>query len=64
MVGLEIKRGLLIGEMSALRQAAFPLIAAFGGVIIPSTTFFGVTCVPSHSAADAVDVYIATGGTT
>lgn len=36
LVGLEIKREVLIGELSSLRQAAFPLIAAIGGAIVPA----------------------------
>src|SRR6516162_6918411 len=36
LVGLEIKREVLIGELSSLRRAAFPLIAAVGGAIVPA----------------------------
>ena len=36
VVGLEIKREVLIGELSSLRQAAFPLTAALGGAIVPA----------------------------
>jgi Na+:H+ antiporter, NhaA family len=36
LVGLEIKREVLIGELSSLRQAAFPLISALGGAIVPA----------------------------
>jgi len=36
LVGLEIKREVLIGELSSLRQAAFPLMAAIGGAIVPA----------------------------
>src|SRR5580693_8479636 len=36
LVGLEIKREILIGELSSLRQAAFPFIAALGGTIVPA----------------------------
>jgi NhaA family Na+:H+ antiporter len=31
LVGLEIKRELLIGELSTFKQAAFPFMAAIGG---------------------------------
>jgi NhaA family Na+:H+ antiporter len=34
-VGLEIKREALVGELSNLRQALLPIIAACGGMIIP-----------------------------
>jgi len=42
LVGLEIKREVLIGELSSLRQAAFPLIAAVGGAILPAMIYVGV----------------------
>ncbi len=39
VIGLELKRELLIGEINSLRKAAFPFIAALGGVIIPVALF-------------------------
>lgn len=36
VVGLEIKRQILVGELSSPRQAALPLIAALGGMIAPA----------------------------
>ena len=39
LVGLEIKREILIGELSSLKQAAFPLIAAVGGTIVPALIY-------------------------
>src|SRR3970040_1116180 len=36
VVGLEIKRELLHGELSTRRQAALPIIAAIGGMLIPA----------------------------
>jgi NhaA family Na+:H+ antiporter len=41
VVGLEIKRELLIGELSNLRAAALPIIAALGGVLVPALIFAG-----------------------
>lgn len=35
LIGLELKRELLVGEINSLKKAAFPLIAALGGVIVP-----------------------------
>lgn len=35
LIGLELKRELLIGEINTLKKAAFPLIAALGGVLVP-----------------------------
>ena len=34
-VGLEIKREILVGELSSFRQALLPIIAACGGMIVP-----------------------------
>ncbi len=36
VIGLEIKREVLVGELSSLRQAALPLAAALGGSILPA----------------------------
>ena len=35
LIGLELKRELLIGEINTLKKAAFPFIAALGGVLVP-----------------------------
>ena len=43
LVGLEIKREVLIGELSSLGQAAFPFIAAVGGTIVPALFYLSVT---------------------
>ena len=40
-VGLEIKREILVGELSSFRQAMLPIIAAFGGMIVPVLLFYG-----------------------
>jgi NhaA family Na+:H+ antiporter len=40
MVGLEIKRELLKGELSRLNQAILPVVAAAGGMIVPAIFFF------------------------
>ena len=41
-VGLEIKREILVGELSSFRQAILPIIAAVGGMIIPVVLFFSI----------------------
>ena len=35
LIGLELKRELFIGEINTVKKAAFPLVAALGGVIVP-----------------------------
>lgn len=39
-VGLEIKREILVGELSSLRKALLPVVAACGGMLIPVALFF------------------------
>jgi NhaA family Na+:H+ antiporter len=42
LVGLEIKREILMGELSSLRQAAFPFVAALGGSVVPALIYIGL----------------------
>lgn len=39
LVGLEIKRELIEGELSSPKQAALPLFAALGGMLVPALIF-------------------------
>jgi NhaA family Na+:H+ antiporter len=41
VVGLEIKREIVKGELSSFRQAALPILAALGGMILPALIYFG-----------------------
>jgi len=40
LVGLEIKREILVGELSQIQQALLPIGAAIGGMIFPALFFF------------------------
>ena len=40
VVGLEIKRELLAGELSTLRKATLPIAAAVGGMVVPALVYF------------------------
>jgi len=42
-VGLEIKQEGLVGELSTLRRAVFPVVGAIGGMIMP-VLFFLLVC--------------------
>ncbi|MDV7340497.1 Na+/H+ antiporter NhaA [Terasakiella sp. A23] len=42
LVGLEIKREVMEGELSTFDRAALPLIAAVGGMLIPALVYLGV----------------------
>ncbi|WP_316737138.1 Na+/H+ antiporter NhaA [Pedobacter aquatilis] len=39
LVGLEIKRELIEGELSSIKNAALPVIAALGGMIVPALIY-------------------------
>jgi NhaA family Na+:H+ antiporter len=43
LVGLEIKRELLRGELASMAQAALPAIAAVGGMAAPALVYVAVT---------------------
>jgi NhaA family Na+:H+ antiporter len=40
VVGLEIKREVVKGELASIRQAALPIMAALGGMILPALLYF------------------------
>lgn len=42
VVGLEIKREVLVGELSSLKKAMLPIIGAVGGMIVPVAIFFAL----------------------
>lgn len=41
-VGLEIKREIAVGELSSVKKAMMPVIAAFGGVVVPALIYYGI----------------------
>ena len=42
VIGLEIKREILTGELSHIKKASLPLFAAIGGMIVPALLFTGL----------------------
>jgi NhaA family Na+:H+ antiporter len=40
LVGLEIKRELLVGELASVRKAILPAVAAIGGMIVPALIYY------------------------
>ena len=42
VVGLEIKRELVVGELSSFGKAALPVMAAIGGMVVPAVLFIVV----------------------
>ncbi len=50
VVGLEIKRELVTGELSKPGAAAFPFIAAVGGMLVPAAIYLALVSGPEASA--------------
>ncbi len=42
LVGLEIKREVLVGELASPRRAALPMAAAIGGMLVPATIYLAI----------------------
>lgn len=42
VVGLEIKREIIAGELSVLKVAALPIVAALGGMVAPAVIYFSL----------------------
>ncbi len=65
LVGLEIKRELLAGELSSARQAALPIACAIGGMVVPALIYlafnFGRVGVHGWGIPMATDIAFALG---
>ena len=42
VVGLEIKREVLVGELASVRRATLPIVAAIGGAVLPAIIFLAI----------------------
>ena len=58
LVGLELKREILVGELAIPRQAALPIVAAIGGMVIPALIYYVIN--PGGDAARGWGIPIAT----
>jgi NhaA family Na+:H+ antiporter len=65
LVGLEIKRELLIGELASPRRAALPLAAAIGGMVMPALLYTALNIhrpgAPGWGIPMATDIAFAAG---
>ncbi len=50
VVGLEIKREVLVGELSSVRGAALPIAAALGGAMVPAAIYLAINAGAEGSA--------------
>lgn len=64
-VGLEIRREMKVGELSSVKKAMLPVIAAFGGVVAPALIFFtinhGTAAATGWGIPTATDIAFAVG---
>ena len=49
LVGLEIKRELIEGELSTIKQAALPAIGALGGMVVPAIIYIAINSGDAHA---------------
>ncbi|MGF1561487.1 MAG: Na+/H+ antiporter NhaA [Geminicoccaceae bacterium] len=65
VVGLEIKRELLVGELAGVKRAAFPAAGALGGMIVPALIYvaftFGTEGISGWGVPMATDIAFAVG---
>jgi NhaA family Na+:H+ antiporter len=65
VVGLEVKRELVVGELSSFRKAALPVAAAVGGMVLPALLFvalnFGAEGARGWGIPMATDIAFALG---
>ena len=58
VVGLELKRELLVGELAKPRNAILPIAAAIGGMVVPALIYFAIN--PQGGAAAGWGIPMAT----
>jgi len=58
VVGLELKREILVGELASLRNAVLPIGAAIGGMVVPALIYFAIN--PEGDAARGWGIPMAT----
>jgi NhaA family Na+:H+ antiporter len=65
LVGLEIKRELLIGELASVRRATLPIAAAIGGMLVPALIYSSLNArgpgAPGWGVPMATDIAFAVG---
>ena len=58
VIGLELKREILVGELSDLQQAILPIVAAIGGMVVPVIIYISLN--PTGDTLDGWGIPMAT----
>jgi NhaA family Na+:H+ antiporter len=58
VVGLELKREILVGELATIRNAILPIAAAIGGMVMPALIYFAIN--PEGEATSGWGIPMAT----
>lgn len=58
LIGLELEREIYIGELSSIKNALLPVIAALGGMLFPAFLYF--VCTRDSSFQDGIGIPMAT----
>ena len=53
-IGLEIKREILVGELSSFKQALLPIVGAIGGMIVPVAIFYWMSKGTDYAGGAAI----------
>lgn len=66
MVGLEVKRELMVGALASRRQALLPVAAALGGMVVPALIYLAINAADTHTRVGwaiptATDIAFAVG---
>lgn len=65
LIGLEIKRELVAGELSSVKKALLPVTAAIGGAVVPAAIYLGINAgtdyEPGWGIVMATDIAFAVG---
>ncbi len=58
VIGLELKREILVGELADLKHAMFPIVAALGGMVVPVLIYISIN--PAGHTLDGWGIPMAT----
>lgn len=65
LIGLEIKREIVVGQLSSVKKAILPVLAALGGMVVPALIYFsfnaGTVAAPGWGIPTATDIAFAIG---